>query len=362
MKRRSLLFGAAALTAVTLLDQLSARGGTTGRRGKVFVLLELRGGNDGLNTVVPVADPIYLRARPRLALREGVALDQGGSGLVLHPALAPLRPAWEAKRLAIALGVGWPKPTRSHFKAADQWACGQPGGEGPGWLAAAFTKAGSPGPLVALTPEGSAAIEGGKPLSLQLNLATLTAPPLAAADPSLAGGNQTLRRLLALEEASNRELARLKRALAPLPTGFSVPASDLGQQVALALRLIASEIAPPVLTMSLGGFDTHSGQLNRQAKVLGRLAEALAAFDAGLQRLSNRPQVTLLTTSEFGRRLRENDSSGTDHGSASISLVLGDNVPHPFLGTYPSLSQLDSRGDLIPGLTPPELYRQVLQL
>ncbi len=361
MKRRSLLLGAVALAAVPLLDQLSARGATVGRQGKVFVLLELRGGNDGLNTVAPVADPLYLQARPRLALREGVPLG-GPGGLQLHPALASLRPAWEAQRLAIALGVGWPKPNRSHFKAIDQWSTGLASGEGPGWLATAFQKAGSPGPLVALSPEGSAALEGGPSLSLQLNLATLTAPALVMPDPSAAGGNQILRRLLALEEAGNRELARLKKALAPLPTGLIVPGGDLGQQVALALRLIASGLAPPVLEMSVGGFDTHSGQLGRQAGLLNRVGAALAALDDGLQRITDRPQVTLLTTSEFGRRLRENDSGGTDHGSASVSLLMGDHVPHPFLGTYPSLSQLDARGDLIPGLSPPDLYRQALQL
>ena len=360
MKRRFLLQGAAALAAVPLLDRLSAQGATpVGRRGKVFVLLELRGGNDGLNTVAPVDDSLYRQFRPRLALREGLPLVQG---LQLHPSLAPLKPAWEARRLAIALGVGWPQPNRSHFKAIDQWATGLPSGEGPGWLATALEKARSPGPLVALAPEGSAALEGAAPLALQLNLATLTAPPLTVPDPDLAGNNPVLRRLLALEEAGNRELARLLHALAPLPAGLTVPGGDLGQQVAVALRLIASGIAPPVLQMSLGGFDTHSGQLQRHARVLSRLGEALAAFDDGLQRISSRPEVTLLTTSEFGRRLQENGSGGTDHGAASMALLLGDRVPHPTLGSYPSLSRLDARGDMIAVLSPPELYRLALQL
>jgi uncharacterized protein (DUF1501 family) len=359
MKRRFLLQSAAALAAAPLLDQLAARGAPAGNRGRVFVLLELRGGNDGLNTVAPVDDSLYQQFRPRLALREGLPLVQG---LQLHPSLAPLKPAWEAGRLAIALGVGWPQPNRSHFKAIDQWASGQPSGAGPGWLAAALQKAGSPGPLVALSPEGSAALEGGTLLALQLNLATLTAPPLTVPEPRLAGGNPVLRRLLALEEAGNRELARLLHALAPLPAGLTVPGGDLGQQVALALRLIASGIAPPVLQMSLGGFDTHSGQLQRHAQVLSRLGEALAAFDDGLQRIPARPEVTLLTTSEFGRRLRENDSGGTDHGAASVALLLGDRVPHRILGSYPSLSRLDARGDMIAVLSPPDLYRHALQL
>jgi len=98
----------------------------------------------------------------------------------------------------------------------------------------------------------------------------------------------------------------------------------------------------------------------RHARVLAELAEALAALAAGLERLPNRPSVSLLAVSEFGRRLRENGSRGTDHGAASIALLLGDQLPAPFLGTYPSLTTLDDRGDLIAGLSPPELYRQVL--
>ncbi len=95
--------------------------------------------------------------------------------------------------------------------------------------------------------------------------------------------------------------------------------------------------------------------------MLSQLAAGLTAFAAGLERLPNRPQVSLLAVSEFGRRLHENGSGGTDHGSASVALLFGDQVPDRFLGTYPSLSALDQRGDLIPGLSPPDLYRQVLR-
>lgn len=141
-----------------------------------------------------------------------------------------------------------------------------------------------------------------------------------------------------------------------------IPAGLLGQQVAFALRLIGSGICPPVLQMSLGGFDTHGNQLVGHAQQLRLLAEALATFDAALQRMPNRPPVTLLSTSEFGRRLRENNSGGTDHGSASVALLLGDQVPHPFIGRYPSLARLDDRGDLIPSIDPPQLYRRALAL
>ncbi|TVS02515.1 MAG: DUF1501 domain-containing protein, partial [Cyanobium sp. PLM2.Bin73] len=361
MKRRTLLSLLAASTAGAALasgwhggiGSHSAR--AAGRH--VLVLLELRGGNDGLNTVAPVRDPLYRQARPTLALSDGLPL---ADGLALHPALAPLLPLWQSERLAFALGVGWPRPNRSHFKAADQWSTASPDGEGPGWIAAAFDQRLAAGPLVALGPAGSTALEGGEALALQLAPAQLRGRLASPLEPERAGANPVLRQMLELELAGQRELQRLRTQLAPLPSGLEIPGGALGQQVALALRLIGSSSCPPVLQLAQGGYDTHSGQANRHGQVLAQLASALAAFVAGLERLPNRPQVSLLAVSEFGRRLRENGSRGTDHGAASIALLLGDQVPDRFLGAYPSLSALDDRGDLIAGLSPPELYRQVL--
>jgi uncharacterized protein (DUF1501 family) len=360
MKRRSLLQLGLGLSAAALLDQLGAAATLRpSARDRVFVLLELRGGNDGLNMLGPHRDPLYLAARPRLAIRDGLPL---GSELHLHPALAALGPAWRAGRLAFALGVGWPMPSRSHFQAMDDWARADRSGEGPGWLAVAVRERGSAGPLVVLGPDGAPALEGPGVISLQLNQASLTTGPFHLPDAGRARAHPVLREIIRIEASGNRELARLRRALVPVPAGVRIPAGALGQQVAFALRLIGSGICPPVLQMALSGFDTHSNQLPLQEGRLRILAEALAAFDAGLQAIPRRPQVTLLSTSEFGRRLRENNSAGTDHGSASVELLLGDHVPHPFMGTYPSLARLDDRGDLVPSMDPPEFYRRVLAL
>jgi uncharacterized protein (DUF1501 family) len=359
MNRRSLLqlLAAGALTPAALA-QPSARRDNDG----VLVLVELRGGNDGLNTVVPWRDPLYRQARPTLAIDQPLVL---ADGLGLHPALAPLEPLWRKGRLSFALGVGWPQPNRSHFKAMDQWATASPSGEGHGWLATALDQRGWSGPLLALGPTGSASVEGGKAQSLQLAAENLRRPSPWLLDPQLAVNNPILRRMLEMESAGARELARIQDQLQPLPSGLKIPATALGQQVALALRLLAMPRCPPVLALSQTGFDTHAKQATRQALQLTHLAEALQAFDAGLARMGQRPRVLLLAVSEFGRRLRENGSAGTDHGSASVAILYGDPVgrqlPHPWLGTYPSLGQLDGRGDLIPGLAPDALYRQVSQ-
>ncbi|MFN9925145.1 MAG: DUF1501 domain-containing protein [Cyanobacteriota bacterium] len=358
MKRRSLL----ALLAASAGGAAWARTGLPGEPGRspehVLVLFELRGGNDGLNTLAPLHDPLYRESRPTLALADGIEI---GSGLVLHPSLAPLAPLWQRRRLAFALGVGWADPSRSHFKAADQWATGSPSGQGPGWLATALARRGSAGPLVALGSAGCPAMEGGAIAALQMAPALLRGQGPLALEPARAGSNRVLRRMLELEQEGSRELMRLRQAIRPLPADLSLPRGGLGQQVALALQLIGSGQCPPALQLAQGGYDTHANQAVRHGRVLAELAEALAAFDAGLRRLPRRPRVTLLAVSEFGRRLRQNGSGGTDHGSASIALLLGDHLPHPFLGTYPSLTQLDSRGDLIASLSPPELYRRVLE-
>jgi uncharacterized protein (DUF1501 family) len=364
MKRRTFLQlgggGFASVLAVSgWLDALGANAAASATSGKVVVWLELRGGNDGLNTVIPFRDPIYHQARPTLAVNEGPALT---SELILHPALAPLYPAWKARRLAFALGVGWPKPNRSHFKAIDQWATASPSGNGIGWLAAAMDQRRSTGPLVALGPSGSTALKGGRSLDLQIAPAMLLDQRDQSHNPSRAGNNWVLRKMLEMEWVGNQEIQRLSRVLAPLPTGLDLPRSGLGQQMALALRLIGSGAAPPVIQMEQSGYDTHAAQGARHPRVFTELAEALTAFDRGLQSLPRRPQVTLLATSEFGRRLHQNKSGGTDHGSTSVGLLLGDHMPHPFLGSYPALTQLDDRGDPLSSMSPAQLYQRVLSL
>ena len=373
MKRRSLLSlllagSAGSALAAGRLGSLAAGSSDPGAPGadalrsrSVLVLLELRGGNDGLNTLAPIADPLYRQVRPSLALDGGEALPLA-AGLALHPVLAPLLPLWQSQRLAFALGVGWPRPNRSHFKAADQWATASPSGEGTGWLAAALDQRQHPGPLLALGPAGCPAMEGGEALALQLSPAELRGRPGADFDPAEAGANAVLRQMLALEQAGTQQLQRLRRELAPLPPGLAIPRGGLGQQVALALRLIGSGACPPVLQLAQGGYDTHANQAARHGRVLSELAAALAVFAAGLERLPNRPAVTLLAVSEFGRRLHENGSRGTDHGSASVALLFGEQLPNRLIGHTQSLRDLDDRGDPIPNLSPPALYRQVLQL
>ena len=361
LSRRSLLSGVAAAAAtggLSALAQTLASG--RGSSNHVLVLLELRGGNDGLNTLAPIHDPAYRQARPTLALGDdAIAL---ADGLALHPALAPLEPLWRRGRLGFALGVGWSHPNRSHFKAADQWAVGDPSGEGAGWLARAYSARTQSGPLVALHATGCAAMEGGSPLALQLGSAQLRGRPSLMTNRLAMDASPVLRQMIALESAGALEIERLRGALAPQPVGLNLPPGDLSRQVKLALRLLGSGQCPPVLALAQGGYDTHGNQRRQHQRVLKTLAHALTGLDAGLQAMKQRPSMTLLAVSEFGRRLRENGSGGTDHGSASVAFLMGDRIPGRLLGTYPSLQDLDERGDLRPTQSPEQLYRHVLAM
>lgn len=360
MKRRTLLHGLVFGTGALAYSGWASSAGFQPRSpDHILILFDLQGGNDGLNTVVPIGNRLYQTARPSLAISSDAPML--GRGLAFHPALSPLMPLWHEKRLGVALGVGWSQPNRSHFKASDQWATARLDGEGAGWLARAFDAGQSHGPLVALHAAGCAAMEGGEALALQLSNAQFRRQASDALNPSQEQDSPILRRLLELEFQAELALIRLRKRLVDLPSGLNLPRGALGQQVGLALRLIGSGICPPVLQMALGGFDTHANQLLRHGRSLKRLAESLVALDLGLKQLPRRPQVTLMVSSEFGRSVRENASRGTDHGSASVVFFYGDDIPHSFLGRYPNLDELDQRGGLIPSMEPTALYQAVLR-
>jgi uncharacterized protein (DUF1501 family) len=337
-------------------------GSTSGGSKRVLVLLELQGGNDGLNCVGPFGDPLYQQLRGKLAVNPAEAIELG-DGLAMHPALAALRPSLEAGRLAWLLGVGWNQPSRSHFVASDQWASGKASGwAGEGWLGRAAAKRGELAPLVALGAGEAAALEAAGIQLLHLETADLRNPNQPWPAPRQAGDNPALRRLLELEQSSQKDLRELVAELAPaaLFNGAQLPATALGKQLALALRLIAGNRPPAVIQVSQGGYDTHANQQQRHPRLLGELAAALMGFERGLAALARRPQVELLTVSEFGRRLRINGSGGTDHGNASVLLRLGDQVGSKLQGSYPSLAKQDDRGDMLPTWSPPEVMAQLL--
>jgi uncharacterized protein (DUF1501 family) len=333
---------------------------------RVLVVLQLTGGNDGLNTVVPYADDAYARERfaTRIRPQEALRLDDY---LGLHPALAGLHRLYDAGHLAIVQGVGYPEPNRSHFASLDIWHTardeGAAGSRPTGWigrLCDAAAAAAADAPALTALHLGSEA----QPLALAgLHAHVPTIGSLA--DYRLVdGGDDALRRQLTelmrwptpdddetlahiggAADAAVETLDRVERAASRTTGAADYPASGLAQKLHGVARLIDARLGARVYYVTLDGFDTHSQQAPAHAALLTELSAAVAAFFADLAALGHDRRVTLACFSEFGRRVRENASRGTDHGAAAPVLVLGGAVHGGLYGPHPSLTDLVD-GDL----------------
>jgi uncharacterized protein (DUF1501 family) len=327
---------------------------------KALVVVELEGGNDGLNTVIPFEDDQYYRLRPNLAIPRGQVLRlEGASGVGLHPAMSALQKLYGQGRLAIVQGVGYPNPTYSHFEASDIWqsAQSQPKADRSGWL----------GRYLETRPEGNrkaASLVGESPLALYSR--TTLVPAINGledfkfqADDYYYDGDGLQRLQLArqiYQQVSQDGLTEYVRASAldALATADVLtrqtqelgerkgypPDSDLARQLAAVVRLLLAGLDFRIFYVRLSGFDTHSNQSDQHASLLKDLSESLAAFYADLGQVGLAEQVVTLTFSEFGRRPEEN-GGGTDHGSAQPLLVLGGKVRGGLYGQASSLSDLE---------------------
>lgn len=328
-----------------------------------LVVVQMGGGNDGLNTVVPFAHDEYYRARPRLAVPESHLLrltDEVG----LHPSLRPLKEAYDNGRVALVQGVGYPNPNRSHFRSMEIWHTADPAGTGPrtGWLGRVFdSECPDCGPTagVTLSRDMPLAMQGtsGRAVALE-NPAGFGFHPLPGAGPAEV---EAYRRLVApvpgdgpavdflthtamnaLVAAAN--LGPLARRLAS-HEGSGYPPDPFAQKLRVVAEMIAAGAPTRVYYVSLGGFDTHATQAGRHERLLATLGEGLGAFLADLASKGLQDKVLVMTFSEFGRRVAENASGGTDHGTAAPMFLVGGAIRPGVHGTHPSLTDLD-QGDL----------------
>ncbi|MFN3198996.1 MAG: DUF1501 domain-containing protein [Bradymonadia bacterium] len=374
MRRREFLkyTGGSAMAASALAAlPLSACGGGTTRSaavaGRTLVLVELAGGNDGLNTIVPYRDPLYHALRPTLALGAGECLDIGDD-LAMHQSLKPLMPAFDAQEMAIVQGVGYPEPNRSHFRSIEIWdtATDSDDYSAEGWIARGLSPARAipqrpvnqrAADAIVLGGRGGFVLGGGPLQGGQLTTLTLQDPeqfirqvrqqrPTRSA-PTQASGHNALQHVLEVEAAIQRGADQLEARLAQAPSlPVSFPKSTIGQQLAQVARLIVADLGVPVFKISHKGFDTHARQKNAHRRLLSELAEGIAAFKAALEARDHWSDTVLMTYSEFGRRPKENGSRGTDHGTAAPHLLIGAKVRGGIYGERPNLRQLDG-GDLV---------------
>lgn len=347
MQRRQFLqWGGALAAGLTLPPGLAFARATDFRN--LLVLIELKGANDGLNTVIPFDDPTYKVLRPRIAIpRDQVLQLNPGSGL--HPSLKPLMAMWEQKELAIVQGIGYPDPNLSHFRSIEIWDTASKSDEylDDGWLTRAFKAQPVPqafaadGVVIGATEMGPLAGHGTRAISVSNTENFLRQARLAR--PVEDQRNSALRHILGVERDIVQAAGKLNTNHV-FKTEF--PQGGFGNQVKTAAQLIASNAGIAVVRLSLGGFDTHVNQPGIHAGLLKQVADGIGALKAALVELNRWNSTLVMTYAEFGRRPKENQSNGTDHGTANVHFVTGGRVKGGLYGQAAQLDRLDGNGNL----------------
>jgi uncharacterized protein (DUF1501 family) len=328
----------------------------------LLILIELKGGNDGLNTFVPYANPTYYALRPKLAIARDQVVQLSDS-VGLHPALAPLLPFWTRRELAVLQGVGYPEPNLSHFRSIEIWDTASKSDQylQDGWLTRSFTAAPTPpgfaadGVIIGSPDLGPLAGGGTRAIALANTEQFLRQARLAT--PEGQSRNKALQHILKVEDDIIQAAAHLNAEYA-FKTEF--PEGQFGTAVKCASQVIANRAGVAVVRVTLGGFDTHSGQLATQARLLGELAGGIVALRSALDELGKWDDTLVLTYAEFGRRPRENLSNGTDHGTASAHFAIGGRVAGGFYGAQPALDRLSGDGNPAYAIDFRSLYATVL--
>ncbi len=359
--------------------------GTGVANDNILVVIQMSGGNDGLNTIIPVRDDLYHKARPRLHLTEN--LHKLNDDLSMNPGLESFKHLWDEGKLAVVQGCGYPKPNRSHFESMSIWETADPAGlrDGTGWLGHTLDhlRQGTVGKDI---DQGKAGHEDGhdhphdNPLLAvnigdQLPQAFVTdGPPV----PSIRNvrdfgfrmndndnsDNELEKKIMADLNAAREDESPAMRFLARQATNAMISADEiakltddyrpdaeykggLGEQLRTVAQIISGHFGSRVFYCQIGGFDTHSNQAGDHERQLREMADAIAAFQKDLDAKGLSDKVTLMCFSEFGRRVGQNESNGTDHGTAGPMFVVGSKVKAGLHGTTPSLKpeDLDS-GDL----------------
>jgi uncharacterized protein (DUF1501 family) len=312
------------------------------RDGRVLVIVQLDGGNDALNTIVPHADPDYTKLRPRLKI-EKRSLVKASDSLGLHPSLKPLDKLLQAGQLAVIPGVGYPNPNRSHFESMAIWQTARLDPEARadyGWVGRALDP--SAGTAYAIGGGVPAALRGRRSTAVTLERledVMMTEPVRTSGG----GGTPVSDDLHAFVRRQSVDARTTAERLAKLAgdTGPSYPTTGLAERLKLAARLLKANLGASVVYTRQGSYDTHASQQFTHANLLSEFAGAVAAFFGDLQEAKLAERVALLAFSEFGRTIHENDSGGTDHGTAGAVFLAGPGVRGGLHGSMPTLTDLE---------------------
>jgi uncharacterized protein (DUF1501 family) len=317
-------------------------------------MVNLAGGNDGLNCVVPHGDAQYYRVRPALAIARGDVLAINAD-IGLNPGMRSLKTLYDKGMVAIVHGVGYPNPDHSHFRSTEIWQTAAPDRyEHTGWLGRYFDEASLSrdnlfkGVAVSkVLPELMVSDRTDIPAIPALEQYTLAADRNAVAgrafsaearDRRLPFDSPYLAHVMEIEGNAQRSSEELPRLVAGYVAKASYPATPLGRSLALAAQIVGSNLGTKAIYVEHGSFDTHVSQVATQNRLLAQFSDAVGAFYEDLAAHGNERRVLTLTFSEFGRRIEENGSRGTDHGEASPLFLIGGGVKGGLYGTLPDLS------------------------
>lgn len=360
ISRRGLLRGGVAAAGVGMASSLfggtflQATYGATRKAGNVLVLLSLRGAADGLSLVVPHADPAYYAARPRIAVPRSVLLAQDAT-FGLHPRLAPLLPMWEAGKIAAVHATGLAMPNRSHFAAMEELEDADPGSSARvGWINRLIGQDDYTHPLQAIGMGMSVPITALYGPQRTVSASSIDALSLSGDDQWDTAGRRRRSMATMWAGASGASGTGARSALATISdfapvrnssktaaNGAAYPGDDLGQALQAAARIIKANVGSDVIAVDHdGGWDMHTDlgtlEWGRMIDATNQLATSLAAFFTDLGALGDK--VTVVTISEFGRRVKENANYGLDHGHGNVMFLLGAGVKGGYYGSMPALT------------------------
>jgi uncharacterized protein (DUF1501 family) len=373
ISRRDFLLRSAGVVSVSAMVPRWAVAGTkmfeesvgADATGRTLVVLELMGGNDGLNTVVPYTDAAYPQVRSRIGIPQGSVLALDGR-LGLNPVMTGVKALWDKNRVALLENVGYPNSSLSHFSSRDIWHTADPTlAQRRGWLGrwADAAIGNSDNPLAC------AAISQSLPRTLLadsvsvpsfVSLATYT----YATDGSYPGDRNNQLNTFLLESSDQYEIENTVSLVTGLGTaalssssilqsvsaGYvaagQYPAGSLGAGLLLIAQIINADVGARILYITYGGFDNHANEDADHDGLVKTVSDGIKAFFDDLDGHGKSHDVLFMTWSEFGRRVQDNASKGTDHGTAAPHFVVGDAVKPGIYGSPPSLTSLDANGNL----------------
>ena len=348
---------------------------------RTLVVVQLSGGNDGLNTLVPYSEQAYYNARPTLALDKNEVLPLNGD-VALHPSMTALQSLYKSNRLAVVQGAGYPNPNRSHYESMTIWQTASPDETmQTGWLGRYLDTARSLdssinavevdallSPTVVGEKERAMAIQSlqsFKIASLTRKTQPLDEATIKTLDSIQCSSCQEYNNLVnAMMEAGLDAMTAsdiVRKAASNYQTSVTYPKNDFSNRLKLAAQVVSSSLKATIIYLQIGGFDTHANQKDTQATLLRTVSDGIAAFYQDMDAKGKANDTLIMTFSEFGRRVHENGSRGTDHGTAEPMFLVGGQVNGGLYGDYPSLSNLDSNGDLIHTVDFRQVYASVLQ-